>query len=188
MTGDDPKIVELPRDSVPGSERKKAARKRAKRAPAGNHVPERAADPTKQSSRHLRPRTAEEIANEQTAEQLALRIWAAIVAQKILSGMSALMDELIESHLLDDDDEEADEGWLDDHHKREKRFLDEGISDGLDKYPDFAAIKNLPANSDPDISRDAGQLNDVLGRCAVGATEFKRKFSHAQLERMVKRG
>ena len=60
----------------PGSERKKAARKRAKRAPVttGNHVPECMADPTKQSSRHLRPRTAEEIANEQTAEQLALRI------------------------------------------------------------------------------------------------------------------
>ena len=87
----------------------KAARKRAKRAPVttGNHVPERAADPAKQSSRHLRPRTAEEIANEQTAEQLALRIWAAMVAQKVLSGMSALMDELIQSHLLDDDDEEG---------------------------------------------------------------------------------
>ena len=54
------------------------ARKRAKRAPVttGNHVLERAADPAKQSSRHLRPRTAEEIANEQTTEQLALRIWA----------------------------------------------------------------------------------------------------------------
>ena len=71
------------------------------------HVPERAADPAKQSSRHLRPRTAEDIANEQTAEQLALRIWAAMVAQKVLSGMSALMDELIQSHLLDDDDEEG---------------------------------------------------------------------------------
>src|SRR5262245_35975458 len=91
---------------------KKAARKRAKRAPVttGNHVPERAANPAKQSSRHLRPRTAEDIANEQTAEQLALRIWAAMVARKVLSGMSALMDELIQSHLLDDDDEEADVG------------------------------------------------------------------------------
>ena len=98
----------------------------------------------RQRSRHLRPRTAEEIANEQTAEQLALRVWAAMVAQKVLSGMSTLMDELIESHLLDDDDEEADEGWLDDHHKREKKFLDEAIADGLDKFPDFAAINNLP--------------------------------------------
>ena len=168
---------------------KKAARKRAKRAPVttGNNVPERAADPAKQSSRHLRPRTAEDIANEQTAEQLALRIWAAMVAQKVLSGMSALMDELIQSHLLDDDDEEADEGWLDDHHKREKRFLDEAISDGLDKYPDFDAINNLPPNSDPDIARDAEQLKDVLTKCAIGATEFKGKFSRAQLERMVKR-
>src|SRR5215813_6892582 len=97
MTSDDPKeIVEFSRGIVPGSERKKAGRKRAKRAPVttGNHVPERAANPTKQSSRHLRPRTAEDIANEQTAEQLALRIWAAMVAQKVLSGMSALMDEL----------------------------------------------------------------------------------------------
>ena len=165
------------------------ARKRAKRAPVttGNNVPERAADPAKQSSRHLRPRTAEEIANEQTAEQLALRIWAAMVAQKVLSGMSALMDELIQSHLLDDDDEEADEGWLDDHHKREKKILDEAIADGLDKYPDFDAINNLPPNSDPDIARDAEQLKDVLTKCAIGATEFKEKFSRAQLERMVKR-
>ena len=135
----------------------------------------------------MRPRTAEEIANEQTAEQLALRIWAAMVAQKVLSGMSALMDELIQSHLLDDDDEEADEGWLDDHHKREKKILDEAITDGLDKFPDFAAINNLPPNSDPDIARDAGQLKDVLTKCAIGATKFKEKFSRAQLERMVKR-
>jgi hypothetical protein len=140
-----------------------------------------------QSSRVLRPRTAEDIANEQTAEQLALRIWAAMVAQKVLSGMSALMDELIQSHLLDDDDEEADEGWLDDHHKREKRCLDEAISDGLDKYPDFNAINNLPPNCDSDIARDAEQLKDVLSKCAIGATEFKKKFSGSQLERLVKR-
>src|SRR5262249_26277446 len=185
---DSKKIVEFSRGIVPGSEHKKAARKRAKRAPVttADHVPERPANPTKQSSRHLRPRTAEDIANEQTAEQLALRIWAAMVAEKVLSGMSALMDELIQSHLLDDDDEEADEGWLD-HHKREKRFLDEAISDGLDKFPDFAAINNLPLNSDPDIARDAGQLKDVLTKCAIGATDFKGKFSRAQLERMIKR-
>ena len=186
MTSDDPKeIVEFSRGIVPGSERKKAGRKRAKRAPVTTG--KRAANPTKQSSRHLRPRTAEDIANEQTAEQLALRIWAAMVARKVLSGMSALMDELIQSHLLDDDDEEADEGWLDDHHKREKRTLEEAISDGLDKFPDFAAINNLPPNSDPDIARDAGQLKDVLTKCAIGATEFKGKFPRAQLERMVKR-
>jgi hypothetical protein len=189
MSGDDSKQIVQCSRIVPGSERKKAARKRAKRAPVttGDPVPERAANPTKRSSRHLRPRTAEDIANEQTAEQLALRIWAAMVAQKVLGGMSALMDELIQSHLLDDDDEEADEGWLDDHHKREKRFLDEAISDGLDKFPDFAAINNLPPNSDPDIARDAGQLKDVLTKCAIGATEFKGKFPRAQLERMVKR-
>src|SRR5262245_23888556 len=132
--GDDLKVVDLPgeRGLAPDSERKKAARKRAKRAPTGNHASERAADPEKQQpSRHLRPRTAEDVANEQTVEQLALRIWAALVAQKVLSSMAALVDELIESHLLDDDDEEADEGWLDDHHKREKKFLDEAILDGL---------------------------------------------------------
>jgi putative DNA primase/helicase len=168
-----------------GSLNKKVARKRA--APVTTNVPSRAADPAKQSSRLPRPRTAEAIANEQTAEQLALRIWAAIVGQKVLNGVSALMDKLIESHLLDDDDEEADEGWLDDHDKREKKFLDEAISDGLDKFPDFAAINNLPLNSDPDIARDAGQLKDVLTKCAIGATEFKGKFPRAQLERMVKR-
>jgi hypothetical protein len=189
MSGDDSKqIVQCSRGIVPGSERKKAARKRAKRAPVttGDPVPERAANPAKRSSRHLRPRTAEDIANEQTVEQLALRIWAAMVAQKVLSGMSALMDELIQSHLLDDD-EETDEGWLDDHHKREKTILDEAITDGLDKFPDFAAISNLPPNSDSDIARDAEQLKDALTKCAIGATKFKEKFSRALLERMVKR-
>jgi len=159
----DEKVVEFPKA-------KKAARKRVRR-----------------SSRQLRPRTAEDIANAQTAEQLALHIWAATVAQKVLGDMSALMDELIQSHLLDDDDEETDESWLDDHHKREKRFLDEAISDGLDKFPDFAAISDQPSNPDPGITRNAEQLKDVLAKCAIGATEFKEKFSRAQLERMVKR-
>ena len=135
------------------------------------------ADPEKQSSRHLRPRTAEEIANEQTAEQLALRIWGAMVGQKALSGMSTLLDELLQSHLVDDDDEEGDdEGWLDDHQKREKKLLDEAIVDGLDKYPDINAINNLPLSSDPDIARDAEQLKSVLAKCAIGATKFKEKF------------
>ena len=62
----------------------------------------------------------------------------AMVGEKALSGMSALMDELLQSHLVDDDDEEGDdEGWLDDHQKREKKFLDEAIVDGLDKYADI---------------------------------------------------
>jgi hypothetical protein len=43
-------------------------------------------------------------------EPRAVRIWAATVAENVLGAMSALMDELIQSHLLDDDDEEADEG------------------------------------------------------------------------------
>jgi putative DNA primase/helicase len=190
MSSDDPKnIVEFSRGIVPGSERKKAGRKRAKRAPVttGNHMPERAADPAKQSFRQVRPRTAEEIANEQTAEQLALRICAAMVAQKVLSSMSVLMDELIQSHLLDDDDEEGDEGWLDDHRKREKTILDEAIVDALDKYPDFNAINNLPRNPDPDIASDAEQLREVLTKCAIGATKFTERFSRAQLEQMVRR-
>jgi uncharacterized protein (DUF927 family) len=171
------------------SEGAEDARKRAKRAPVatGNHVPERAADPAKQSSRHLRPRTAEEIANEQTAEQLAVRIWVAVVGRQLLKDMSALMDELLQSHLLDDDDEEADEGWLDDHAKREKKLLDEAIAGALVEYPDFTAINDLPPHPDPDIARDAEQLKSSLAKCAIGATEFKRRFSRAQLERMVKR-
>src|SRR5215813_443036 len=142
MTSDDPKeIVEFSRGIVPGSERKKAGRKRAKRAPVttGNHVPERAANPTKQTSRHLRPRTAEDIANEQTAEQLALRIWAMLAAKNALNAMATLIDELIQSHMLDDDDEEADDG-LDNHKKREKEIFDEAIADALDRYPDFDSV------------------------------------------------
>ncbi len=154
-------------------------RKRARRARSG-----RVADPTKQ----MQLRTAEDIANEQTVEQLALRIWAAMVAQKVLTGMSDLMNELLESRSLDDDDEEGnDEEWLDNHRKREKRLLDEAILDGLDEYSDFNAINNLPPNSDPDIARNAEQLKSVLAKCAIGATELKEKFARAQLERMVRR-
>ena len=112
----------------------------------GRRVPEHARSA-------LQSRTPEDVAREQTAEQLALRLWAAMVADKVLSGMSVLFDELIQSHLLDDDDEEADEGCLDDHTKREKKLLDEAIADGLDKYPDFNAINDLSPNSDPDIAQ-----------------------------------
>jgi uncharacterized protein (DUF927 family) len=135
----------------------------------------------------VRLRTGEDIAKEQTAEQLALRIWAALIGEKVLGSMSALMDALLESHLLDDDDEEADESWLDDQHKREKKFIDEAIAEGLDKYPDIAAVTDLPVNSDLGIARDAEQLKTVLATCAIGATRFNDKFSRAQLERMVKR-
>jgi uncharacterized protein (DUF927 family) len=144
-------------------------------------------DSDSQSSPQLRSRTAEDIANEQTVEQLALRIWAAMVADKVLGGMSELLDELIQSHLLDDDDEEADEGWLDDHAKREKKLLDEAIAEAFIEYPDFTAVNNLPTHPDPDIARDAEQLKDFLAKCPIGATEFNHKFSRAQLERMVKR-
>ena len=176
-------------DIVPGSKPKKATRKRGKRAPDATEtpVPERAIDPTKQSSRHLQPRTAEDIANEQTAEQLALRIWAAVVAQNALSAMSALIDELIQSHLLDDDDEDADESGLDADKKREKEIFDEAIADALDRHPDFNSVNELPPNSDSDVARDAEQLKNALAKCAIGATKFRERFPRAQLIRMVKR-
>ena len=140
------------------------------------------------ASRQVHPRTAEDIANEQSAEQLALRTWAATVGEKALKDVSALMDDLLQSHLLDDDDEEADDGaWLDDQHKREKKLLDEAIADGLDNYPDIAAVSDLSINSDPDIVRGVEQLKTILATCAIGATRFNDKFSRAQLERMVKR-
>jgi uncharacterized protein (DUF927 family) len=159
MSGDE-KIVKFP---------KKPARKRVKR-----------------SSRQLRPRTAEDIANAQTAEQLALRIWAAMAAQNALSAMAALIDELIGSYLLDDDDEEADEGGLDAHKKREKEIFDEAIADALDQYPDFSSISELLPN-DPDVARDVEQLKNALAKCAIGATKFRERFSRAQLARMAKR-
>src|SRR5262249_29793752 len=137
----------------------------------------------------LQARTPEDIANEQTAEALALRLWAAMVVDKVLSGMSALFDELVQfqSHLLDDDDEEVDESWLDDHAKREKKLLDEGITEAFVEYPDINAINNLPPSSDQNIAWDADQLRDVLTKCAIGAVQFKAKFPRAHLERMVKR-
>jgi hypothetical protein len=132
-------------------------------------------------------RTAEDLANEQTAEVLALRIWAALVGTKVLKDMSALMDELLQSHLLDDDDEEADEGWLDDAHKREKKQFDEAIKVGLDKHPNIASVRFLPSNFDPDIAHAAEQLMAVLEVCSIGSIKFSDRFPHALLERMVRR-
>ena len=154
---------------------KKPARKRAKRAPRTS--------PTKQ----VQPQTSENIANAQTVEQLALRRWAAEVGSNVLTSMSTLMDELLQSYLLDDDDEETDDGQRDDHHQREKKLLDEAITSGLDKFPDFNAANDLPLNSDPDIARVAAQLRDALTKCLIGATTFEERFPRAQLERMVKR-
>jgi hypothetical protein len=135
----------------------------------------------------LRPRTAEDIANEQTIERLALRLLTWLVTKNVLAGMSDLVDELIGSAMLNDDDEEVDEAWLDDHHKREKGLLHEAISDGLNEFPDFDAINNVPLpNLDSDIAQAAEQLRDVLTKCAIGATKFEDKFSRAQLERMVR--
>jgi hypothetical protein len=139
------------------------------------------------NAQQVQPATAEDLGNQQTIEQLALRVWAAIVADKVLGAMSSLMDELIQSPLLvDDDDEEVDEDSLDDHLKREKKILAEAIEDALETYPDINSINSLPLSSDPDIARDAEQLRDVLTRCSIGATEFAARFSEPQLERMVK--
>ena len=113
--------------------RPKPKRAKANKRPHERHhklQAEQAAQPSP-PSRQLRVRAAEEIANEQTAEQLAVRIWAAKVGEKILSIMSGLVDELLDAHLLDDDDEETDESWLNGHRKREAKLLDEAIADGL---------------------------------------------------------
>jgi hypothetical protein len=158
---------------------------------------DKTAKPDGQNARQVQPTTAEDITNRETVEKLTVHIWAAVVAKKILSEVSGLADELIQSHLLDDDeeDEEADEDWLDNHHKREKKSLDEAIADGLDTYPDINSINNsidglidnlsLPG-SDPDIRAAAGQLKNVLARCPIGVTKLKERFSRPQLERMVR--
>ena len=142
----------------------------------------------KPTTQQVQPATSEDFGNQQTVELLAFQIWAATVAGKVLSEMSAFMDELIESHLLDDDDEEADGEEADegDRHKREKKLLGEAIADALDTYPDINAIANLPLSSDPDIRTAAEQLKDYLVKCPIGATEIKDRLSRPQLER--KRG
>jgi uncharacterized protein (DUF927 family) len=154
----------------------------------------KASKSTEKRASALKPRTADDIANEQTAERLALQIWAATVGGKITKDLSAFMDELVESYSLDDDDEEGDEGWLDERQKQEKKLLDEAIVDGLDEFPDISAINTIPPSPDsnPDskidskIVEDAKQLRDVLTKCPIGATKLNEKFSRAQLQRMIK--
>jgi uncharacterized protein (DUF927 family) len=142
--------------------------------------------PTEPNVRQVQLTTAEDLNNREAIARLSLRIWATIPAEKILSPLSDLMDELIQSPLIDDDDEEeTDENWLDDRHKREKKLLDEAITDALEKYPDIDSINALPPSSDPDIARAAEELKVRLLQCSVGATEFAER-PRLQLERLVK--
>jgi uncharacterized protein (DUF927 family) len=137
-----------------------------------------------------KPKTAEELAAEQTIEHLALRIFAAMVSEKILSGMSTIFDELITENsdlLNDDDDEEQDEDWIDDRREREGQLLEEGIAYGLETYPDFDSINALPPHSDPDVADAAAQLKQRLAQLPIGATQFEDKFSREQFQRMVRR-
>jgi hypothetical protein len=144
-----------------------------------------------QNAQQVQPTTTEDINNRETVEKLALRIWAATVAETVLSAVSGHVDELIQPYLLDDDDEEADEeadeNRLDDHYKRE---LAEAIADGLDKYPDINAVNDLSPSpdllkSDPDIVQAVGQLKNVLAKCLIGATKLRDICSRSQLERRV---
>jgi uncharacterized protein (DUF927 family) len=145
--------------------------------------------------------TAEDINNRETVEKLAVQIWSAMVAEKILSALSGPMDELLESHLLDDDDEEADEeadeDLHDDQQKREKKDLDEAIADALDTYPDINAVNNFINNdavdnlspllsSDPGLRTVAEQLKKFLAKCPIGAIRLKDRLSRPQLERRVR--
>jgi hypothetical protein len=160
------------------------------------------AKPNGQNAQQVQPSvTTEDINNRETVEKLAFHIWAALAAEKLLSPISGLADKLIESPLLDDDDdeeadgEEADEGWFNDNRKREKEWLDGVIANALDTYPDISSINNavnnaiedLPPllNSDPEIRAAAEQLKNRLEKCAIGATKFKERFSRPLLERMV---
>ena len=189
MSDDRNKIIPFGGEGfIPQSKRKKATRKRAR-------------NPEKQTSQHLQPRTAEDIANQETVERLALHVWATLAAKDALNAMSALVDEMIQAHLLDDDDEEADDGF-DAHKKREKEIFDEAIAGALDRYPDFDSVSaselpheypdfgsasELPHDAAPATSRDVEQLRDTLQKCAIGATTFKERFSRTQLARMAKR-
>jgi len=53
----------------------------------------------KRTPRQLRPRTSGNIANEQTAEQLALRLWSATVAEKVLSDATKFKERFSRAHL-----------------------------------------------------------------------------------------
>ena len=158
--------------------------------PPATISPPSAEEPAKAETepRQVRPATAEDVGNQETAERLAVRIWAAVVSRRVLDSMAALFDELIhEKYLIDDDDEEGDdESWVDDQCKRERRVLDEGIKCGFDNYPNIDAINRLPPSDLPkDLVPDAEQLSAVLKKCAIGSTRFEQK-PHEQLARLVR--
>jgi hypothetical protein len=161
-------------DGAVGPEATSAASKSVQAPKVKRREPEATAKES--NAQQIQPVTAEDISNQQTIEQLALKILAATIGKKAKGVMSGLV--------LDDDDEESDEVWFDDHHKREKKFLAEAITDGLQKYPDINAINDLPLDSDPAIAGAAEQLKNRLLNFPIGATEFEARFSRAQLERI----
>ena len=84
-------VMSVPRKKG-GSPRASPARSRG-RPKSRRHQATSAAERT--HAQQVRVRTPGDIVNEQTIEALALRIWAAMVGAKVLTGMSALMDELL---------------------------------------------------------------------------------------------
>jgi hypothetical protein len=58
----------------------------------------------------LRPLTAQERITVETAERLARGLWVALVAKDALPNMFNLVDELLDTRTLDDDDDEQADG------------------------------------------------------------------------------
>ena len=86
-------------------------------------------------------KTAEQHSAEETVEKLALFKWADQVAEKILSEMSAIAEEILDRMKLDDRDDEEEDDFANEQKEREDDLIGKGVADGLKDYPKIAGAE-----------------------------------------------
>jgi len=86
-------------------------------------------------------KTAEQHSAEETVEKLALFKWADKVAEKILSEMSAIAEEILDRMKLDDRDDEEEHDFTKEQKEREDDLIEKGVADGLKDHPKIAGAE-----------------------------------------------
>jgi uncharacterized protein (DUF927 family) len=85
-------------------------------------------------------KTAEQHAAQETVEKHALFKWVDKVAEKVLSEMAAIAEEILDRMKLDDfDDEEEDD--VNEQKEREDNLIEKGVADGLKDHPEIAGAE-----------------------------------------------
>jgi len=86
-------------------------------------------------------KTAEQHSAEETVEKLALFKWVYNVAEKVLSEMSEIAEEILDRMKLDDLDDEEEDYVANEQKEREDDLIEKGVADGLKDRPEIAGVE-----------------------------------------------